>query len=144
MSEINTNSDNIIINEAINSTVKDSLYNSFVINRATETCPVLTDIFMVCFQNAPPEKRKERCNFHKERLDKCINEELKYEIELHSNNACKRNYQKLFHTLQNLHQQKPLDSSSTNFLQTLSIKDKKNISKYINCLRNEIFSSVKI
>jgi len=63
----------------IHSIVRPHLINSFIINRATERCPVLSDILMLCFSESNPEHRQASCLIHKQRLDQCVEYELEIE-----------------------------------------------------------------
>ena len=60
-------------------TIKEHLYNSFVINLATERCPVLSDILMLCMSASSAQLREQVCKIHRNRLDDCLDHEMKIE-----------------------------------------------------------------
>lgn len=52
----------------------NKFYNRFVIVRGTTSCPVLSELYLVCLQNAI--KKKEQCEPHLNSLESCFKKEF--------------------------------------------------------------------
>ncbi|EFC49565.1 hypothetical protein NAEGRDRAFT_78069 [Naegleria gruberi] len=88
-----------------------------------QRCPVLSDILMLCMSSAPPSSREELCRLHKDRLDHCLDHEMRIEFERQIHSNC-----------------------STQFRTLTSGKLEKNLAynELINCLREQITKPTSI